>query len=330
MTLEAAFLEAIRAAPDDLTSRLVYADWLEEQADSRGELIRIEEEMRQLPVFSDLYWQLKLRRNELRSRAAPDWLQTMRYGTDCQPTFRHGVPNGWKERWRLIREFTDRWHCRPLGDVGRRTEEIRAVEARLGRTLPPSVREWLAFAHDVRTSSGYFDVLRDVCTMKELEGWSAVSLLLQCEGDYHWAVRHADFDLPDPPIHAFHWDFESRDETFVPHENNPIADTVTTFALGYVMDYTNAEGGEFSTVVHEPTQLLHDLEIAFPVRSRFGTMEIFEAENIFIHLGSSSWTPHQQLTIMVAKPLPPEAIPAFLWDYTHNGDSCSGMFRPRR
>jgi uncharacterized protein (TIGR02996 family) len=38
---ETAFLEAIRAHPDDVLLRFVFADWLEERGDSRGELLRL-------------------------------------------------------------------------------------------------------------------------------------------------------------------------------------------------------------------------------------------------------------------------------------------------
>ena len=61
------FLRAIEAEPGDRTRRLVFADWLDERADPRGELIRVEEEMRTLPAFSDRFWELKPRRNELRA-----------------------------------------------------------------------------------------------------------------------------------------------------------------------------------------------------------------------------------------------------------------------
>src|SRR5262245_45158822 len=110
MTSEQALLDAIRTTPKDTALRLVYADWLEEHGDMRGELIRAEETMRGLAVFSDRYWQLKARRNELRVLAAPGWLEAMRYGTDVWPLFGHGVPDGWRERWRLIRELVERWH----------------------------------------------------------------------------------------------------------------------------------------------------------------------------------------------------------------------------
>src|SRR5262245_27846051 len=42
MSDEAAFLAAIRAAPDDVTLRLVYADWLDERGDPRAAWVRRE------------------------------------------------------------------------------------------------------------------------------------------------------------------------------------------------------------------------------------------------------------------------------------------------
>jgi len=292
-------------------------------------LIRLEEEMGQLPAYSDRFWQLKPRRNELRSQASLDWLESMHYGTDCQPLFRHGVPEGWKERWRLIREFTDRWMRIPLADVGGRLEEIREVEARLGRTLPPSVREWVAFAHDVRRETNYHDVLRDVYQMCELESLAAISLLLQGEGDYHWAVRHADLARPDPPVYGFHWDFENGDEfTFVPDRENPWADTLTSFALGYVWMFTRGEGGGFGTSIAEPAELIRELESTFPVRSQFGDAAIFETENILVRLSPLRGRSSKRVVVEVARPLPRGAIPAFLWNYTRNGGSFHGMFMP--
>ena len=45
MPAESAFVDAIRETPDDRTLRLVYADWLDEAGDSRGELIRLQCEL---------------------------------------------------------------------------------------------------------------------------------------------------------------------------------------------------------------------------------------------------------------------------------------------
>lgn len=44
------FLKAIEAEPANPVPRLVYADWLDEQGDLRGELLRIQEELRRIEV----------------------------------------------------------------------------------------------------------------------------------------------------------------------------------------------------------------------------------------------------------------------------------------
>jgi uncharacterized protein (TIGR02996 family) len=44
-----AFQQAIRAAPEDETAKLVYADWLDERGDIRGEFIRLEHQLAHLP-----------------------------------------------------------------------------------------------------------------------------------------------------------------------------------------------------------------------------------------------------------------------------------------
>ena len=47
---ESDFLKAIKADPCDPVPRLVYADWLDDQGDPRGELLRIQEELRHIDV----------------------------------------------------------------------------------------------------------------------------------------------------------------------------------------------------------------------------------------------------------------------------------------
>jgi uncharacterized protein (TIGR02996 family) len=50
MPREEDFLEAIRAAPDDDGPRLVYADWLDERGDPRGEFIRLQIALAGIPA----------------------------------------------------------------------------------------------------------------------------------------------------------------------------------------------------------------------------------------------------------------------------------------
>jgi uncharacterized protein (TIGR02996 family) len=63
MSDEDGFLRAIQENRDDFPCRLVYADWLEEQGDPRGEYLR-----------------LSCRLAELRERIDPTWLRAVREG----------------------------------------------------------------------------------------------------------------------------------------------------------------------------------------------------------------------------------------------------------
>lgn len=82
MNDERGFLEQIKDDPDDLSTWLVYADWLDEQGDARGEYLRAELELQQLmratPVAElDEQPQLKQMRRQLTRLARPlnaDWV----------------------------------------------------------------------------------------------------------------------------------------------------------------------------------------------------------------------------------------------------------------
>jgi uncharacterized protein (TIGR02996 family) len=50
MSDEAGFLRAIQENPEDGDARLVYADWLEERGDIRGEYLRLERQLAHIPV----------------------------------------------------------------------------------------------------------------------------------------------------------------------------------------------------------------------------------------------------------------------------------------
>ena len=246
MTDEAAFLAAIQAAPHDLAPRLVYADWLDDRGDPRGELIRIEEEMLSLPAFADRYWELKPRRNELRELADPDWRAAFGYGTVARPLFGHGVPDDWKGRWRLIRAAVEHRHGIPMGDVGGRAAEVRAAEDRLGLTLPPSVREWVAFAHDIeqegtegRAWAERPRVIPEPYRLDFAMNGSAVSLAYDSHvEDCGWVVLLEDLGQPDPPVYNLPlFGFDSLSH------GKPILSRVTDFVLPEVWDRPAAPGG---------------------------------------------------------------------------------------
>jgi uncharacterized protein (TIGR02996 family) len=326
MTSDGDLLQALRERPQDDALRLVYADWLEEQGDSaRAELFRVCQAMRQVPVFSDDYWRLKARRNELRPGCPADWLAaTGCDGSRYDPIYRDGIPRDWKGRWRLIREFAERWHGLAMGDVGGHREEIREEEERLGRRLPPSVREYIAYAHDVAPLRGFGFVHRDLYTMRPLEEPAALSIMVIAEGGWVWAVRNADLRRHDPPVYAYYW-AEDDETRYVPAEGGPEADTLSEFVLGFVSAY-KPDAGRFRTTVRDPSRLWEKLEESFPVRLARGRTTTFEGNGILSDLYPTRDGPGCDLSVCVHSSVTWERVPDFLWPYARHTHMRGGMF----
>jgi uncharacterized protein (TIGR02996 family) len=317
-----ALFRAVRASPKDDALRLIYADWLEEQGDvGPAELVRVCQAMRELPVFSDEYWQLKARRNELRPQCPADWLAATGYdGSRYDPVYRHGVPDDWKGRWRLIRAFTECWHGLPMGDVGGRGDEIRAEEERLGRQFPPSLREYVAYAHDVAPPGDFGRIHRDFYTLQPLEGHPALSIMVIAEGEYHWAVGDDDFRHPDPPITEYYGPPED-----VRQNTADVMQPLSEFVLGFVAGYS-PNAGTFSSNVREPTWLQKQLEGAFPIRVRWGQGTTWEGDGILVSLGPAHGRPGFYLSVRAHRLATWERLPEFLWLYARFSGSRSGMF----
>jgi uncharacterized protein (TIGR02996 family) len=74
MSTENAFLQAIHDNPEDDTTRLVYADFLEERGDPRGEFIRLEVELWTMSPDDPRYEGLDRRRQELLEDNRSRWV----------------------------------------------------------------------------------------------------------------------------------------------------------------------------------------------------------------------------------------------------------------
>jgi uncharacterized protein (TIGR02996 family) len=337
MATEQSFLDAIGSQPEDRAVRLVYADWLEERGDPRGELIRIEEQMRTLPIYSDRYCELKPRRNALRRECEAKWLRRLKYGTDYEPVFRD-VPDGWKERWRLLREFTERWLRIPVGDVGGRQREIQNAERQLKVKLPPAVREWIAYTHDLKEQDAFDDVQRvaydgaplDSYEVTKLKDFAAVSLLLMGGGDaMYWAVRKKHLRLPDPPVDWYGLDDErARGGRFV--HIRPWPQHVTSFAFEHFFGYIHGAGGGFWVSVEANAKDLQQLAEAFPVHSQFGDLRVFERPNMIARLDANRFGEGSTLHFDVWKKVRRKAVPDFLWEWSRRTGTHHGMFTPER
>jgi uncharacterized protein (TIGR02996 family) len=94
-----AFIQAILAEPDDPALRLIYADWLDERDDPRGEFLRAEARLAALAPDDNARPRLAARLRELRARISPDWLARLdRVPVEnCDVQFEFVCPRRWQQ-----------------------------------------------------------------------------------------------------------------------------------------------------------------------------------------------------------------------------------------
>lgn len=78
MLLESTFIDAMRETPDDAGLRLVYADWLDDAGDSRGELVRLQCELDKTPLNHPQRNMLHQAIRELCLDYQSDWLAPLK------------------------------------------------------------------------------------------------------------------------------------------------------------------------------------------------------------------------------------------------------------
>ena len=299
MTDEDALLGGIVATPGDRLRKLVYADYLDERDDPRGELVRLEDRLIDLPPAADEFWELKARRNQLRATAPADWLAAMRYGVEVHPVFAHGWPDGWRGRWRVLREFAERWYGVPLPDVGGRRAEIAEAEGGIGYALPESVREFVAFMRDM-AAVGDSAIWNHHELIEPMPERMAVSFTEHCEADLAFVVETRDMVSNDDPAVYFHlYRMDPYDGSF-----RLDSDSVSHFAASLLFDqapnthWRAVEAGQVGRVAEE-------LQRLFPPPVRVGDWTVTEI------IGASltsrkvpSYEPSQGLTLRLTDPAP--------------------------
>jgi uncharacterized protein (TIGR02996 family) len=83
MTQDEAFLQAILEAPDDDVPRRVYADWLLDQGNVRGEFIHAQLDLARMPTSDSRYLGLRAREQELLHRHGHEWARPLRDRIDA-------------------------------------------------------------------------------------------------------------------------------------------------------------------------------------------------------------------------------------------------------
>lgn len=203
---ESIFLTEIEAAPRSVDRRLIYADWLEEQGDPRGELIQIWHEQDSLKPWTIEYADRASRIRQLQDEIDADWLTQLGYSAKYRPMLAE-IPRDRASRWRLLTTFLEIWH-RPITDSDRVPELIaRAPEKLVGERLPSAFVEWYMHfgnADDVwRYGAGSVwnsltppSELLPYPERDQLEIWPSAG----GRGDGYY-LRLSELSMDDPPVY---------------------------------------------------------------------------------------------------------------------------------
>jgi uncharacterized protein (TIGR02996 family) len=90
MTEHGTFLQEILSHPDDDAPRLIYADWLEERGDPRGEFIRVQCALTTLPKMDARRPDMEERQRQLLAEHQTKWLATL--NPECLAPSRPFIP----------------------------------------------------------------------------------------------------------------------------------------------------------------------------------------------------------------------------------------------
>jgi uncharacterized protein (TIGR02996 family) len=112
MSKDTAFLQAMLASPEDASTRLVYADWLEQRGDGRGEFLRLDLQVERYNREDGSESNLERRHRELAATIDPGWLTLV---TTLGRPFQQGP----RSRDFFDCEASERPFTEPLGTRGR-------------------------------------------------------------------------------------------------------------------------------------------------------------------------------------------------------------------
>jgi hypothetical protein len=225
---------------------------------------------------------------------------------DYNPCFEK-VPEDWEGRWRLLRTFVAGWHGIPLGTMRRPGSRVTEEETKLGRTLPPSFREWISFSDELL--DGHWDrVWRDCYEVRRLEGHPAVSLMIQGEADTYWAVREDLLSEDDPPVDSYSLDYDAPKENSFAHKGQ-YSPRITSFVLKHLSYTLRGRGGRCFTEVEPTAQFRSQMRQSFAVSSRLDDIHVFENRNLVAVMFPDPPGPRWHLQAEAWKLIPSSVIP---------------------
>lgn len=141
MSDDVAFLAALKAAPDDDTIRLVFADWLDERGRRGGELMRSECALAALPLDAPEWAKAFARYQRACEGLSEQWRESLsRYS----PTHWLGVSA--RSAWARLENWCRQHHPRLLEELRppASNEQIELIQRHVWLPLPTDLRESFA------------------------------------------------------------------------------------------------------------------------------------------------------------------------------------------
>ena len=215
------FLKAIEADPRDPTPRLVYADWLDEQGDLRGALLRIQEELRHIEVPHRRRKEMRMQ-ELLRDGIEPLTITRKEFGMELvlifPGEFLMGSPSAEKGRGeeedQLAVTLTQPFYLS-------RYVVTQAEWFQVMGTRPWGRAEWVVFGHRYpatyvswHSASGFCEILTEQGVGLP-SGWS---FSLPTEAQWEYACRSGtttrfSFGDDEDQLHRYGWYTNNADAT---------------------------------------------------------------------------------------------------------------------
>lgn len=205
--------------------------------------------------------------------------------TDYFPVFTH-TPDNISQKWQLIRKFVEQWNniTIPALDFN---EDILEIEDKLKVKLPDSFKNYITLSKQLLSlemkypngekSNAYSILFRDCFVVEKIKNQDAISLMIQGENDYYWAVKIDDLQFENPPVHGYILDYENpNNDKFDYSEQTHL--TITAFTIGHLLSYIHRNsgfGGDF-----ENENLTNLLNSCFTNITTFDGIKIYETKNI--------------------------------------------------
>lgn len=183
------------------------------------------------------------------------------------------IPDSVPDRWTLLREFVSRWHNLNLPLLRDPERAARDIEYSLNRQLPNSIREWVAFAHDLVAINSFEHVMRDIFEVSRMNRFSCTTLMIQGEGDVYWTIADKNADLDDPPVDCLHRDIDTNEWT----EGWNDSRSLTSFALGHMAYFL---GPGFVRTKDIDDSVVSAMEQEFPIAVDFDGLRVYEMTNM--------------------------------------------------